>query len=326
MKEFNFGNLVRFSFPVHLLVILLFACYILKYSSNANWRVANTELQFAFEESLNYQQTLNGNFIHDSSASLLLDKNKNKIMSSDVLLVGDSHSIAISAHFFKKANELNLKPSTLSGNSFYPFKKRITYIYNNETPLRNLDYIKEQEIVLDLLGRVRNKNIFIVLRMDIYSSFTLNTDSFTHLSFQNDKVSPLDAFVYNKSIIKSDIHEFIKTIDRSNRLFFVSQVPPLNEQPHGSSTGLTRLSYFIQKEINSLFQPYKFSNNYRQRLKFYDELLFSVSNEYSNVSYINSSNIIKNPYFDDILIYRDDDHLNQLGSKILVNYLFSFIP
>lgn len=326
IKEFNFISLLRYSVPLHILIVLFLTCLILKHSGNAGWRVANTELQSAQAESFKYQQSLIGNFIHDSNTSLILESNKNKIMSSDVLLVGDSHSIAISGHFFKKANDKDLKPYTFSGNSFYPFKPRILYIYNNHTPTRNIDYIKEQKRILDLLGSVRNKIIFFVLRMDIYTSFTLSSDSFTHFSFHNEKVNPLHLFIHNKSIIKNDIHDFINLIDKSNSLFFISQIPPLNDQPYGSSTGLTKLSYFIQKKFNSFFQPFRFSNNYLERLSFYDELIYSISIKYKNVTYINSSNIINSPYFNDILIYRDDDHLNQLGAKILVNYMFSFIP
>ena len=319
----NLKIFLKEAYPLHFLALILILSLLLKNEAESSWRVlqklTNNEVK-----TQKFEEIFRGKSIYPTgkySSNQLLEK-LNSVNEDSILLIGDSHAIALAGVLSELCEEYNRHFVFYGGSSFYPFDERNFYFRKKNGENKKIDYRNEQRVLKQFVAQSDNTTTIVVsIRVDAYTNYALETESYTNVSLTENQID-IDADISAvRETLKSDVEEFINAAKVSNKkILFVSQPPPLSKSPAGLYSPKL-LSFFMDYDrISAKPEKVRFLEDYNVRLSFWDSLLTELKGIYpETVKVITAKEILLSPYYNNELLYRDDDHLNYSGAKLICN-------
>ncbi len=282
----------------------------LKDASKASWHVENAKIE-PMEKRVSELESFfeTGNISDDEY---------------DVLLFGDSHSEHYYPVIKKLAAEKGLKIRLLSnggcpallGEYFVYFKSRKTKSFSIKE-----DCTEFKNKVEKALNNKNLKYVFLAMRQEVYTETTqqrgFDGDDIYLTNFDSDEPSA----DLNIKIFKGALEYTVNKINESGaKLNILSQVPMLDVVPNicPQITYFDRVfrskDYLIKREQTC----YEIDHNYvEDRLAKSKEIYSEIVKKY-DVGYFDPTPYIKRSEDENgYIIYKDDDHVNIIGAKLL---------
>ena len=319
----NLKIFLKKAYPLHFLAPILIFSLLLKNEAESSWRVlqklSNNEVK-----TQKYERIFRDKSIYPPrkySSNQLLEK-LNSVKKNSILLIGDSHAIALAGALSELCKEHNRNFEFYGGSSFYPFYERDFYFRKKSGGNQKIDFKNEQIALRQFIDQSDSAATIVVsIRADAYTDCALKSDSYTNVSLTENQIN-IDADISDvRETLKSDVEEFINAAKVSNKkILFVSQPPPLSKSPAGLYSPKL-LSLFVDYDrISAKLEKVRFLEDYNVRLSFWDSLLTELKRIYpKTVKVITAREILLSPYDKDELLYRDDDHLNFSGANLICN-------
>lgn len=242
-----------------------------------------------------------------------------------ILLLGESHSThyvnLLRTYFNEKGIEIVHKsvsgcipvPNTfiVSSSNDYKFDNRQKQClkFNNIDNLMNLINDNYDAIILSARWSLYLDDNSYTKEANASQFYLIDEESFTKNDITHKK---------SKEIFENNLHIFIEQINSKNiPILIMGQVPPMGYDLLDCITRPTYSQYQCKPYYNKEFVEDKLS---------YTNNVFSLLEQnYCNVKFINSFDLVCNNdddfcpiYWNGIYLYRDDDHLNMRASSELV--------
>ena len=321
--NFNLKFFLKEAYPLHFLSLILISSLLLKNEAESSWRVlqklSNNEVMTKKYERIFREQSIypTGKY----STNQLLDR-LNSVKNNSILLVGDSHAIALAGALSELCEETGKHFVFYCGSSFYPFNERDFYFRKKNGGNEKIDYQNEQNEFIQYIEYSHYSSLIIIsIRADVYTNYALETDSYFNVGLTENQIDIDYDILAAQKVLKKDVLKFVNSARVSNKkIIFVSQPPPLSKSPNG----------LYIPQIFNLFTGYaqtipnletsKFVNDYNERLSFWDKFLTELRKSYpKTVSIIPVKELFLSPYNNNELLYRDDDHVSYAGAKLIIN-------
>ena len=316
--ESSYSYNLKHSYPVCILFLLGISSVVFSRFTLSSWRVQElkhvTDTRLSEEKIRNTSIYPSGKFSYDKLIDKLTPTHK-----KNVLLLGDSHAISLGGSFIEMCKELGLEPLTYLGTSFYPFSIKTFRFYKKKGGFSKVNYEREQQQLIKMIEKADGpKTVVVSTRMDCYFHTSLPFDNYTHAGLGDNPQKFYYHYKENEKTIKSDVLKFVKTIKSKNKcVIFISQHPPLDTIHLDTQYQPIGLYYF-----NSFSSKSRFIEDYNSRIGPWNIFLKELKNAYPNTVFVvDAEHIITSPYLSGNILYRDDDHLNVLGARLIIEQL-----
>lgn len=285
---------------------------------NSSWRLNDHVREATIAEKEARQQT----FTDHKIGSLDLDAHFSSSSPYDVLLIGDSHAIAAYPAIKEACNEVGLSLGTFIASSYYPLAPRkLHFIQPNEETAITIDQSSYQRhMELSITSNDSLRFIILIMRTNAYIGHALQSDKYTHQDFTGLIRKPNMAIAENQETYRSDLTRFLDILrEHKKQIIVLTQVPPLMTAPSSADTPTkfaSALHSFLLHSSPNTPGQIPFVDDFNKRLQHELTTLLELTNEF-RFSIVNSSSIIQNSHKNGRSLYRDDDHINLHGARLL---------
>lgn len=237
---------------------------------------------------------------------------------ADVVLIGDSHARHFASPIDSILKSKNLSGLNLSVNGCIAlFGLRS---YENGRELKNCSEHSDN-VTQFLTEDAEAKLVVIAQRWESYTQSKMTeSDNKTAKQLVDDRVtSPADIETTRHVLERALIRTVERLTKRGKRVLLIGQVPPYPSKP----IRCVAKALYWEKEESACFAS---EREMKSRLDFSNCLIQKIASKYDRVDAFIPTDILCREgscslFLDGVFLYRDDDHLNAMGSRQFDKYM-----